>query len=306
MSIVRPTLRRGCWLAIFCLALLLRSSAQTVALTFDDLPETGDVPPGMTRASIGLALERELKAADAPVIYGFLNATTLDDPKVRGVLLRWRRAGFLLGNHTFSHHNLDTTHLTAYERDILRNEPVLRGLMNGQDWHWYRFPYLAEGNALQRRDAIRAFLHDHGYRIAEVTIDTSDYEYEEPYARCLARHDMRSVNRIKSLFLASLQQEIQFEQARSQILFGRDIAHIMLLHFNGFEAVMLPRLLDLLRTNAFHLVPLEEAEADPAYTIDPHVGNTGGTFLDDLMQARDLSLSSEPINHAALLRRLCR
>src|ERR1700722_16474513 len=96
------------------------AGAQTVALTFDDLPETGDRPPNMTRAQIGLRIIRALQAANAPPVYGFVNAGTLDDPAVAHVLERWREAGFLLGNHTFNHYNLDETSLPVYERDILR------------------------------------------------------------------------------------------------------------------------------------------------------------------------------------------
>jgi peptidoglycan/xylan/chitin deacetylase (PgdA/CDA1 family) len=258
-----------------------------VALTFDDLPETGDLPKYMTRAEIGAAIVETLKAANAPQVYGFVNAGTLDDPEVNHLLERWREAGFLLGNHTYSHFNPDEVPLAKYEHDIARNEPILRKLMDGQDWHWFRYPYLAEGATRERRQAIRKYLHDRGYRVAEVTIDFEDSEWNDPYARCMAKSDQVSIDRMKTLYVDAANEAIQFAQARSQLLFHRDIAHVMLLHYGGFEALMLPRLIDILKTRRFQLITLPEAESDPVYAQDSGAVNDGGTLLDDLMETSD-------------------
>jgi len=225
-------------LLIVCLSAAWTARAQSVALTFDDLPETGDRPLTLTRMQIGQRIIQALKAANAPPVYGFVNAGTLDDPAVAHVLERWRQAGFLLGNHTYTHLNPDKTPLPVYERDILRNEPVLRTLMHGEDWHWFRYPYLAEGDTPERRKAIRSFLAAHGYRVAEVTIDFEDHAFNDPYARCVARHDEQSIEQMKTMYVEAAKESIRVAQKRSQILFGRDIAHVMLLHFGGFEAVI--------------------------------------------------------------------
>jgi peptidoglycan/xylan/chitin deacetylase (PgdA/CDA1 family) len=293
---------------VFMLILLvvtLSAGAQTVALTFDDLPETGDLPPNLTRAQVGSRIIRALRAADVPPVYGFVNAGTLDDPDVAHVLERWRQAGFLLGNHTFTHLNPDETPLPVYEKDILRNEPTLRRLMRGQDWHWFRYPYLAEGSTPERRKAIRSFLHDHGYRIAEVTIDFEDHAFNDPYARCVTRHDQASIARMKVMYVDAAKESIRVARLRSQILFGRDISHVMLLHFGGFETVMLPELLKILKEEGLRLVTLPEAEDDPVYSKDPGTINDGGTFLEDFMQSSefdDILLKESPV---AELDRMC-
>ena len=49
----------------------------------------------------------------------------------------------------------------------------------------------------------------------------------------------------------------------------------MLLHVGGFQMVMLPRLMDLLRREGFTLVTLPEAQADPAYAADSDVATVG-------------------------------
>jgi peptidoglycan/xylan/chitin deacetylase (PgdA/CDA1 family) len=264
-----------------------------VALTFDDLPETGDHPNEMSRAQIGDAIVKALVEANAPPVYGFVNAGVLDDDEVKGLLERWRKAGFLLGNHTYTHYGIQEKPLRVYEQDIHRNEKTLKKLMVGEDWHWFRYPFLMEGATLERRNAVRKYLADNHYKIAEVTINFEDHAWNDPFARCLNKHDDASIEQMKAMYIAAASESIRVSQVRSHMLFGRDISYVMLLHYGGFEAVMLPRLLDILKDRGFRLVTLPEAESDPVYAKDPGVVNDGGTFLDDLMQASDLD---EPVH----------
>ena len=75
-----------------------------VALTFDDLPDHGPLPPGMSRIDVAKSIIGTLKAHQAPPVYGFINARQLEtNPADAAVLRLWREAGFPLGNHTFSH-----------------------------------------------------------------------------------------------------------------------------------------------------------------------------------------------------------
>ena len=88
-------------LVMFLVALPAMAAAQEVALTFDDLPAHGPLPPGMTRLDVAKSIIATLKAANAPQVYGFINAVKLEQvPEDRAVLEEWRAAGYLLGNHT--------------------------------------------------------------------------------------------------------------------------------------------------------------------------------------------------------------
>jgi peptidoglycan/xylan/chitin deacetylase (PgdA/CDA1 family) len=282
------------------------ASARSVAITFDDLPETSDVPRNSSRLRIARQLIAELKMAKAPQVYGFVNAGTLDDPEVTGILERWRAAGFLLGNHTYTHWNLDEKPLPVYERDIARNEPVLRHLMPGQDWHWFRYPFLAEGATIEKREGLRTYLAAHGYRIAEVTINFEDDAWNDPYARCVAHHNTASIERMKTMYMAAAAQSLRFASVRSNQLFQRDIPYVMLLHMGGFAPVMLPRLLDLLQTQGYALITLPEAESDPVYAMDPKIANNGGTLLDDLMEASEQKDGPHTLPPREALAKMCR
>ena len=174
------------------------AAAQEVALTFDDLPSHGPLPPGMTRLDVAKSIIATLKAANAPQVYGFINAVKLEQvPEDMAVLKEWRSAGYMLGNHTYSHMSLNDNTVESFEKDIAKNEPVLQSLMGNEDWHWFRYPFLWEGDTLEKRNEVRAYLKDHGYRVAQVTLDFEDYAWNEPYARCVAKNDQKSIEWLK-------------------------------------------------------------------------------------------------------------
>jgi hypothetical protein len=46
---------------------------------------------------------------------------------------------------------------------------------------------------------------------------------------------------------------------------------------------MLPRLIAQFRSEGFSFITLEQAESDPAYSIDPKIGYPNGGTLEELM-----------------------
>jgi hypothetical protein len=75
------------------------------------------------------------------------------------------------------------------------------------------------------------------------------------------------------------------------VLVGHDVRHILLLHVGAFNAVMLPHLLDLLKTKHFHIVPVEKAQSDPVYKVVPEPPtNWEGGLPDQIFAARKLQL----------------
>jgi lysophospholipase L1-like esterase len=108
--------------------------APKVALTFDDLPAHGPLPPGGSRREVITKIIAALSESHLPPTYGFINAVHLEgQPEHAAVLDAWRAAGNLLGNHTWSHINLDERPLDEVEQEVLRDEPTLEKLMGGED-----------------------------------------------------------------------------------------------------------------------------------------------------------------------------
>jgi peptidoglycan/xylan/chitin deacetylase (PgdA/CDA1 family) len=278
-----------------------------VALTFDDLPAHAALPPGLSRTDIARSIITTLQEHHAPPTYGFVNAKALEEGQDNAEVLRlWRAAGHPLANHTFSHMDLNTNAAESFEQDVIANEVSLRESMGEEDWHWLRFPYLSEGDTDEKRQAVAAFLKDQGYRIADVTMSFDDYAYNDPYARCLAMNDLGSIEWMKESYLQRAGEAISAGQAAGRLVYGRDIAHVMLLHIGGFETVMLPRLLELLEQRGFHLVTLQEAESDPAYALVPGPSSRSGTLWEQMKTARRSSQTASADDALARLAGLCR
>ena len=70
---------------------------------------------------------------------------------------------------------------------------------------------------------------------------------------------------------------------------------------------MLGTLFELLETSGFDLVTLDEAQADPAYAIDPdHPAAFGTTLQQQMADAKGLTLDTPADDTLARLDALCR
>jgi peptidoglycan/xylan/chitin deacetylase (PgdA/CDA1 family) len=265
-------------------------AGQKIAITFDDLPLNGALAAGMTRLKITEDTLAVLKARHVPPVYGFVNAKKLEGNADAAEALKLWAAAEPVGNHTYSHPDLDADPAEAFEREIEENEPVLE-LLAGKDanWHWLRYPFLREGETVEKRRAVRAYLQAHGYRVAQVTVDWEDYLWNTAYARCVEKNDAKSVVWLRSSYLSLESDYIDLSREMAKLVYGHDINHVLLLHLGAFSSTILPDALDLLQKKGFKLVTLEEAESDPAYEGDPDAGSQyGGTLLEQWMDARKI------------------
>lgn len=271
-------------------AALAAPEGMEIAITVDDLPSHGTLPLQTTRVDIARRFINTLKAHGVPSVYGFINGYRLrHDPDNVEVLKLWVEAGFLLGNHTYSHSDLSTSDVEMFEKDIAANEPLLELLMGSRDWRWFRYPFAHEGETLEKRRTVRTYLDEHGYNVAQVTIDFQDYAWNEPYVRCVAKGDTKAIEWLKASYLGAATESISLGQKRARMLYGRDIKHVLLLHIGAFDSVMLPVLLGQLTDQGVHFVSLRDAAEDPAFRGDPGATRPhGGTLLEQWMHAKQM------------------
>jgi peptidoglycan/xylan/chitin deacetylase (PgdA/CDA1 family) len=164
--------------------------AEPVAITFDDLPLNGEPAPGMTRVGVVAQVMPILKRFGLQHVYGFVNAKKLEGSEDGAAALRaWIAGGQSVGNHTYAHLDLNKASPDDFLGEVRTDEPVLELLDANGAWRWLRYPYLREGDTVEKRRQVRATLKERGYRIAQVTLDFEDYLWNTPYARCLAAHD---------------------------------------------------------------------------------------------------------------------
>ncbi len=257
-----------------------------VAVTFDDLPAnsylaTTDAFVRVTDPLLAGLIENEL-----PII-GFVNETKLYpdgqlDPVRVELLRRWVAAGFELGNHSYSHPDLNTTPLEAFEADVLAGDEVTGRLMAdaGATPRFFRHPYLRTGRSLEKREAFESFLAEHGYRVAPVTIDNQEWIFARAYDHAEVRGDRVLAARIAESYLTYMDSVFGYYEAQSQALLGYELPQVLLLHANQLNADVIDDLVTAIRARGYEFVTLEEALEDDAYeTADEYVGPSGITWL---------------------------
>ena len=254
--------------------------APTVAITFDDLPFAAVPAEDDAQLAIMTArLLRSLQAEQVPAV-GFVNEAKLTrddtlDPRRVGLLRSWIRAGFELGNHTYSHPSLNRIPLDAFEADLLRGETVTRPLMQseGKSLRWFRHPFLHQGATPEVRRAFQAFLAAHAYVVAPVTVNSAEWVFAAAYARALEQGDEAAARRIGAAYVPYMQTVFAQAEQLALDLFGRPIAHVLVLHANALNADYFDALAAMLRQRGYRFISLDEALKDSAYASPP--GSSG-------------------------------
>jgi peptidoglycan/xylan/chitin deacetylase (PgdA/CDA1 family) len=278
-----------CRVGVLLLAMCGMCVAQKLAITFDDLPLNGELPPGVTKTETAKNVLEILKTWRIPPTYGFVNAIRLEGNDDGAEALKLWAAAEPVGNHTYSHMDLEKNTAEAFERDLAEDEPVLELLDAKGNWRWLRYPYLHEGDTVEKRRAVRDYLKAHGYRIAQVTLDWEDYLWNFAYARCAAKNDAKSIEWLRSSYLSTASEFLDLGREQAKLIYGHEINYVLLMHLGAFSSTILPEALDLLEKKGFKLVTLEEAESDPAYEDNPDAGlKDAGTLLDQWMQVKQI------------------
>jgi peptidoglycan/xylan/chitin deacetylase (PgdA/CDA1 family) len=264
--------------------------AQKLAITIDDLPQNGPLPPGVTRVDITRDTLAVLKKRQVPPVYGFINAKKLEGSVDGAEALKMWAAAEPFGNHTYTHIDLEANTAEAFEREVEQNEPTLELLAKpGSDWHWLRYPYLHEGDTVEKRRAVREYLTKHGYKIAQVTLDWEDYMWNNAYARCAAKNDTKSIEWLRTSYLSTASEFLDLGRAQAKLIYGHEINYVLLMHLGAYSSTIMPDALDLLKKKGFKLVTLEDAQSDPVYQGDPDIGlHDAGTMLDQMMQLKQI------------------
>lgn len=263
-----------------------------VAITVDDLPTHGPLPPGVTREMIAKKMTEILKKHKIPEVYAFINAGKVEQKNESlEVLQIWKQAGFPFGNHTYLHEDINKTAVDDYIKAIDLNEPLLKKLSGKSDWKYFRYPYLREGETLEVRNKVRAHLKDKGYKIAQVTIDFEDWSWNGPYARCKAKGDEKSIQWLKDTYKQTAVDMLTRADVMGRALFKRNIPHILLLHIGAFDTEMLETLILEYKKKGVEFVGLSEASKDEVYSLDPGLPAKYGSELTyQVMKSRNLTL----------------
>jgi peptidoglycan/xylan/chitin deacetylase (PgdA/CDA1 family) len=273
--------------------------SRKMAVTFDDLPyaATGEAPylPNAQHATTEIL--RTLQAHRVPVV-AFVNEVKLQvngevDARI-ALLQQWVDAGALLGNHTYSHPDLNNLTVEQFEDEIVKGEVVLRRLMQSRQPYqlYFRHPFTHTGDTQAKKEAIENFLAARGYKVTPHTIENSDYIFNPVYVRALRNKDEALAKRLRAAYLDFTVAATEFAEHISPQIFGREIPQTFLLHANDLNADCLEEMLQRFQARGYQFVSLAEAMADPAYqTKDTYIAKFGPTWLWRWMKSKGMKLS---------------
>jgi peptidoglycan/xylan/chitin deacetylase (PgdA/CDA1 family) len=249
--------------------------AQNLALSFDDGLDPRETPQA---AAWNKAILAALSAANVHSIL-FACGKHVDSRQGLELVKAWGIAGHEIANHTYTHPNFDSpgTSLAAFTADVERDAALLQALPG-----WtprLRFPYLKEGDTAAKRDGMRAWLKAHGYGSGAVSIDASDWYYDERYARWRAAHPGDDPARFRQAYLDHLWDRARYYDALSRQVLGRSANYVLLLHTRRINAEFLPEVIAMFRARGWHLISPEEAFADPLYRMQPATLPAGESIL---------------------------
>jgi peptidoglycan/xylan/chitin deacetylase (PgdA/CDA1 family) len=257
--------------------------ALTVAVTFDDLPATGgERGSAVDVLAINRAIVGTLAGRNIPAV-GFVNEGGLEtngqvDPALVSSLTLWLDAGLELGNHTYSHPSLHRVSKDLWFEDVLKGERVTRPLVaaHGGIWRWFRHPFLQTGRDLTTKHEAEAFLAEHGYRVAPVTIDNGEWIFAKAYANAGAKHDRRAQKKLANAYVAYMESKTDYWERSARALFDRDIPQVLLVHANRLNADQFERIAAMLASRGYRFVTLDAAVSDPAYLSPDTFTGAGG------------------------------
>ena len=286
--------------ALLAAALAAQSAAQParqVAVTFDDLPTPQGELEDMRR--ITSRLLESVKRNGVPAV-GFVNERKLyrrGETDARTELLRaWLDAGMELGNHTFSHINLQRAPLEEYKDDVLRGETVTRMLLaeRGMKLRYFRHPFLFTGTTPEYKKGLADFLAARGYTVAPVTIDNGDYIFADVYFKAKKRGDAETAKRVADAYVPYMESVFEHFERLSAETFGREVRQVLLLHANEINADRFDELAAMLKRRGYSFVTLEEALKDKAYAEPDALYKNGISWLHRWRMAKGLPVKWEP------------
>lgn len=243
-------------LGIFLLSEIGLASTK-VAITFDDLPAHGEATE--SPAKIIERIVSTLRKHQVRDAVGFVNGGTLgDESKSKQVLKIWYDNGFLLGNHTFNHFDLNRVGLQKFENDVTKNEIFLQSLPTDLVKKYFRFPYLREGKNPLTYSQFQTFLMNKNYQNAYVTMDFNDWAWNPVYLRCL-KTKTGEIPKLKNTFLSSAKRQLDRSLNLSRQIGHPELPQIVLLHVGQFDELMLNDLLILYENSGVQWISLQEA-----------------------------------------------
>lgn len=233
-----------------------------ISFSFDD-GSTQDFP-GYENSNWNQLLLNKLAAENVKAVL-FVKGKNLDNEEGKSIIKSWDNSGHLIANHTYSHpyFNSKKVSLNKFKQELLKNDSLINTYSNYTKL--FRFPYLKEGNTIEKRDGFRSFLKEQSYKIGHVTIDASDWYINQRLIKRLKENNKADISGFRDYYLKHLFNRAEYYNSLGNKLTGRQIHHNILLHHNLTSALFIDDLINHFKKNGWEIVDAKKAYKDAIY-----------------------------------------
>ncbi len=246
-----------------------------VAITMDDFNLFGETDA--ERLENSRAILAALRAHSNLKAAAFIGGRSVDNEAGKRILQAWNDAGHLIANHTYSHWHYHKRGIEEFEADILRCEELIKNYPRFA--RLFRFPMLKEGDTLERRDKLRAFLKERGYKMGYVTIDASDWYVDQRLGARLKQDPKADLSGYRRFYLDHIWERAVYYDDLSRRALGRSVKHTLLIHHNLLNKLFLDDLLTMFERKGWKLIDAAEAFTDPVFAAEPKILPAGESIL---------------------------
>ncbi|HAU1183478.1 TPA: polysaccharide deacetylase family protein [Legionella pneumophila] len=222
---------------------------KAIAITIDDLPFVGEYRNFHLNMMMNTMKDEKIPAT------GFIIAKEVR-PDNWEILHKFRDAGFGLGNHTFSHANLNKLKTKEYIQEIKEADSLLMPVLT--EPKYFRYPYLAMSSG-NKKNKILCYLEEHHYQVAPITIDSKDFVFNQRLLSVPELGRRAYLDELKPFYLDFIWQQTLKAEEHTQYHHNPDQAQILLIHANLLNAYVLPDIINLYKQNGYTFVSLEDA-----------------------------------------------
>jgi len=272
-----------------CAPAIVTKPAKRIAVTMDDFNLAFNVrlnPRERNERILGAFAKHNHKAA------GFVTGRFVDSAFGNEVVQSWSDAGHLIGNHTYSHLNSSDEDAETIKADILKNDALLSKYSTYEKI--FRFPFLAEGGSVEKIADYRAFMKEHGFQNAAVTLSTMDWYTTDRLEKKLREDDKLDLEPYRKYYVTAVVTLAAHFHSLAERVGYTDIPHSMLMHHNILNALFLDDVLAALKKEGWSLVDAKEAFEHSLYKLEPQTPARSRSVLSVLAQEQGITDTGFP------------
>ncbi len=257
-------------LVIFLFILILpglTSGQSSVAITIDDIPNTGKCQKDFFKSN----LLNKLDSLNIPVtIFITEGLIYKGDSIVKNfeLMKNWMNRSYTtIGYHSSKHSRYSEVGLDSFKIDVERGEHVVRQLAQtyGKTIDYFRLPFNDLGKDSLQHINIETYLSSKKYKIAPFTVESADWMFNYIYEYYLEKNDPVNAKEIADNYIVKTIEYFDFFDSLVLKIYGRPINQIYLCHDSRLNADYLPVLINELRKRKYKIISFDEALQDNVY-----------------------------------------